>query len=101
VLVVKYVVFMCTETIQKVMSIHTRTHAGGAHFATTDSNCENMGSDAQQLGYIATSRGGEMLRALRRCSVPLATSPGSFTSKHALDLYCDEGTNSTVLGFVR
>jgi len=63
------------------------------HFFSIDSKCEGQQTEAP-LGYIATERGGETLRALRRCKTP------SGGHVHALDLECDI-PDTGVLGFVR
>ena len=48
------------------------------------------------IGHIATSRGGEMLRALRRCKGDGARR------MHSLDLLCDVADgDGAPLGFVR
>ena len=63
--------------------------------------CEGQVID-QQLGYIATRRGGEMLRALYRCKGKIG-SGGEQVTTHALDLMCDDpdGGDRVPLGFVR
>ena len=74
--------------------------ATGAHsFTTAPGGCGPAGADDGVLGHVATVRGGEMLRALRRCRV--APGPGNATTRlHALDLPCDL-PDGDVLGFVR
>jgi len=37
------------------------------HFFSIDADCESLGKMEDTLGHIAINRGGEMLRALRRC----------------------------------
>jgi hypothetical protein len=73
----------------------------GLHFFSTDTSCEGQVVD-QQLGYVATRRGGEMLRALYRCKGKTPSDSEQVTT-HALDLMCDEpdGGDSVPLGFVR
>ena len=70
-----------------------------ATFLSTDPACEGAGPVDARLGWVATSRGGETLRALRRCAV--AGHPSA--RKHALDLGCDvlDLAAVPVLGFVR
>ena len=71
--------------------------ATGAHSFTTRAACERGGRADGVLGHVATVRGGEMLRALRRCG----TAGGNASARgHALDLACDEGDGG-VLGYVR
>ena len=53
------------------------------------------------LGHVATARGGEMLRALRRCRGAPGSPNASYARFHALDLPCDEAGGGGVLGFVR
>jgi len=68
------------------------------HFFSTSASCEGAGKADGSLGFIATKRGGETLRALRRCEDKVKK-----TTKHSLDLYCDAvaGGDSAPLGFVR
>lgn len=66
----------------------------GKHFFSLASNCEGQKTEFI-LGYISLARGGETLRALRRCGAPV---PG--THVHALDLECDI-KDAGVLGYVR
>ena len=66
------------------------------HFLSTDETCEGRGKPELTLGHVAVSRGGEMLRALRRCKNRF---PGRRT--HSLDLACDMPDDPTPLGFVR
>ena len=67
------------------------------HFFSTDAACEGAGTADGVLGYIAVKRGGEMLRALRRCK-----GPGAGQRMHSLDLLCDEPDgDGEPLGFVR
>ena len=83
------------------MLLRCKRKQTGLHFFSTDASCEGHVVD-QQLGYIATKRGGEMLRALYRCKGK--TPPGGEqVTTHALDLMCDEpdGGNHVPLGFVR
>lgn len=81
--------------------------AKGLHFFSVDPACEDLGSVESTLGHVATARGGEMLRALRRCrsSEEGAESSSSSSSGHrwhSLDLLCDTPDgNGEVLGFVR
>lgn len=67
------------------------------HFFSTDASCEGVGTLESTLGWMATTPGLEMLRALRRCS-----GPGGVRF-HALDLACDspDPTKLGILGFVR
>jgi hypothetical protein len=70
------------------------------HFFSTNVTCEGFGTLESTLGYIATTPGKEMLRALRRCKV--TTSPTDVRRIHALDLPCDiPDGDGTPLGFVR
>jgi len=73
--------------------------ASGAHSFTTREACEGSGRADGVLGHVATVRGGEMLRALRRC----ISAGGNATARmHALDLACDQPDgDGEVLGFVR
>jgi hypothetical protein len=73
--------------------------ASGAHSFTTRGACEGGGRADGVLGHVATVRGGEMLRALRRC----VSAGGNATARsHALDLACDQPDGGgEVLGFVR
>eukprot|EP00658_Telonema_sp_P-2_P078887 TRINITY_DN7498_c0_g1_i1.p1 TRINITY_DN7498_c0_g1~~TRINITY_DN7498_c0_g1_i1.p1 ORF type:complete len:326 (-),score=45.81 TRINITY_DN7498_c0_g1_i1:227-1204(-) len=68
----------------------------GQHLFSIDSECEGLGKQESMLGHIAVSRGGEMLRALRRCLV-------NGRRTHALDLVCDspDPAATETLGFVR
>jgi len=66
------------------------------HFISIEPNCESLGKMENTLGHVAINRGGEMLRALRRC----VSSPGGRRT-HALDLLCDTPDYPTVLGYVR
>ena len=67
------------------------------HFFSADAKCEGQGLSQGLLGYMAVSRGGEMLRALYRCKDQF---PGR--RMHSLDLYCDTPDgNGKPLGFVR
>ena len=63
------------------------------HFFSIDPKCEGWTTESV-LGYISTQRGGETLRALRRCLTP----EGHHT--HALDLECDL-PDTQVFGYVR
>lgn len=74
--------------------------ASGAHsFTTSPGGCGPLGADDGVLGHVATVRGGEMLRALRRCRV--AGGGGNASARlHALDLPCDS-PDGDVLGYVR
>jgi len=67
----------------------------GYHFFSIDTACDKQGEMESVLGYIATKRGGEMLRALRRCK-----GLGG-RRMHALDLLCDTPDGDAPLGFVR
>jgi len=40
----------------------------GSHFLSVSSTCEDIGSVEEHIGWISPNRGGETLRALRRCS---------------------------------
>lgn len=75
--------------------------AAGQHFFSLDTSCEGHHTESL-LGYLATQRGGEMLRGLSRCGgfnvLPWAAESGS--ARHALDLPCDI-PDTGVLGFVR
>ena len=69
-----------------------------AHFLSALATCENQGQQEQLVGWMAPTRGGEMLRALRRCRIK--GIPGAAT--HALDLPCLYSTgDDLLLGFVR
>ena len=64
------------------------------NFLSIDSSCESNGTAEAILGYVAISRGGEMLRALYRCRSRLGGR------SHSLDLHCDLADGGP-LGFVR
>ena len=66
------------------------------HYLSVDDGCEARGTLDLTLGYIAVSRGGEMLRSLWRCK-----SHYPSRMSHSLDLICDDPDSSTPLGFVR
>lgn len=70
--------------------------AGGRHFFSLDPGCERQKVESV-LGYLSPTRGGETLRALRRC-----VSPQGWHT-HALDIACAAGTSQEgpVLGFVK
>jgi hypothetical protein len=72
--------------------------ASGAHSFTTSAACEGSGRADGVLGHVATVRGGEMLRALRRC---LSAGGNATARSHALDLACDQPDGDEVLGYVR
>jgi hypothetical protein len=85
------------ETGSHAVGWAARRGAVTGHFFSTDAQCEGGGSSGVLLGHVAVRRGGEMLRALRRCR---SWSPGRLT--HALDLHCDvPDGNGLPLGFVR
>ena len=67
------------------------------HFLSVDDACDGLGQVDVTLGHIAVSRGGEMLRALRRCK----SGSNAQLRTHALDLPCDLPDGSAPLGFVR
>ena len=74
---------------------------GGAaiagHFMPADKQCEGAGVMETVLGHVATARGGEMLRALRRCK-----AGGAGHTTHALNLLCDTpDLGGQPLGYVR
>ena len=75
--------------------------ATGAHsFTTAPAGC--AGGGGEPLGFVATVRGGEMLRALRRCRGAPGAPNASAARFHALDLECDTPDgDGAVLGFVR
>jgi len=78
--------------------------ATGAHsFTTAPGGCAAGGAaDDALLGHVATVRGGEMLRALRRCRAAPGAGNASAARFHALDLPCDAPDGGgEVLGFVR
>ena len=77
--------------------------ATGAHsFTTAPEGCAEVGGGAATLlGHVATARGGEMLRALRRCRGAPGSPNASYARFHALDMPCDEPDGAAVLGFVR
>jgi hypothetical protein len=78
--------------------------ATGAHaFATAPAGCDDVGGGAPTLlGHVAAVRGGEMLRALRRCRGPPGAPNASYARYHALDIPCDHPDgDGAVLGFVR
>ena len=79
--------------------LRCRDAASGAHSFTTRPACEGGGAADGVLGHVATVRGGEMLRALRRCVS--AGGNASTARSHALDLACDQPDGGEVLGFVR
>ena len=68
-----------------------------AYFLSTSSSCEGFAPSLELVGYMSPRRGGETLRALRRCRVD--GHPG--LSKHAIDLACDSADAGVLLGFVR
>ena len=71
--------------------------SSGKHFSSVNAACEGGAVDGV-LGYIATKRGGETLRALRRCK----SRDSAGRRMHALDLLCDApDSDGEVLGFVR
>ena len=71
--------------------------SSGKHFFSVNAACEGGTVDGV-LGYIATKRGGETLRALRRCK----SRDSAGRRMHALDLLCDvPDGDGEVLGFVR
>ena len=67
------------------------------HFFSVDEKYEGKGTNQRVLGHVAKARGGEMLRALRRCK----DSKGG-RRMHSLDLLCDvvDGDGEP-LGFMR
>eukprot|EP00041_Stephanoeca_diplocostata_P034689 m.1195206 g.1195206 ORF g.1195206 m.1195206 type:complete len:213 (+) comp24562_c1_seq63:70-708(+) len=96
--------YRCSNTSLGAQQAQTHAHAAAmpASFLSTDARCEGLGSQPDELiGYIAAQRGGETLRALRRCFPPgdQASLPGART--HALDLECLGHPDGDVLGYVR
>ena len=75
------------------------TAGGNSHFFSRQADCEGLAPAAENiLGYVALTRGWEMLRALRRCM-----APGLVYKLHSLDLPCTfpDSTAPDVLGYVR
>jgi hypothetical protein len=69
-----------------------------SHFLSISASCEKMGHQEEHVGWMSPTRGGETLRALRRCRVEGVA--GAFT--HAVDLPCLYSTgDDLLLGFVR
>lgn len=76
--------------------------ASGAHSFTTAPACDAGTTLDVLLGHVATTRGGEMLRALRRCRGAPGTANASATRFHSCDLDCDvPDDGGGVMGFVR
>ena len=59
-----------------------RSNSPSHHSFSMDPSCSDVtgGKMEERLGYVAATRGGEMLRGLYRCK----------GGTHALDLQCDE-----------
>lgn len=69
-------------------------------FFSVDAGCEGLGAThaANQVGYISTVKGGEFLRALRRCVTP-ARDKAVYSLNSAA---CPSGYNlDAILGYVR
>eukprot|EP01065_Artemidia_motanka_P027622 TRINITY_DN32827_c0_g1_i1.p1 TRINITY_DN32827_c0_g1~~TRINITY_DN32827_c0_g1_i1.p1 ORF type:complete len:593 (+),score=189.86 TRINITY_DN32827_c0_g1_i1:65-1780(+) len=76
-----------------------RCYTGSQHYFSLQPDCEGATTEGV-LGFVAGARGGEMLRALRRCR---DNTTGVHT--HSLDLNCDHPDGASpgdlLLGYVR
>ena len=91
-----FMLFNDSTAITNPRPLNRCVTGGGApaHFLSADTRCEGLGTIDRLIGHMASTPGGDTLRALRRCD---GASPGTYT--HALDLDCD--VTQPVLGYVR
>lgn len=90
-----FMLFNTTAAAASTVPLYRCITAAGHHLFSAQADCEGLGKNELTLGYMAASRGGDCLRALRRCRT--AAGDGYL---HSLDLPCDH-PDSLILGFVR
>jgi hypothetical protein len=67
------------------------------HFPSLDANCEQLGKAESLLGYVSRVKRSETSRRLTRCMRKSGTYE---VFKHVLELNCDQGEESKMMGWV-
>lgn len=90
-----FMLFSKSDAVPQVVPVY-RCTIGSQHFFSQDPGCEGQAVESL-LGYASAARGGETLRALRRCYIK-----ASGVHQHALDLPCPGSTSEeAILGYVK